>query len=157
MKQDVSMQMGGGLIADKVISNNNTLHISDTTFENNILIELYELSLKEIAIEEHYDKMINSPENYYKIFNKSKYTDIIKALKIIIESRRKHLKKCPKQIEAIAFLHQKMKFSPTLIRSMVELFGVKLSISNILNASSILFEKIESPKWLQNIGGVALC
>jgi hypothetical protein len=66
----------------------------------------------------------------------------------IIESKRKHLRRCTKQKAAIVFLHQDVKFSPTMIQNILELFDVKLGIPNILNTSY----KGSQPKWLQNIG-----
>lgn len=159
MKQKVSTQMGDGLIINKRCfdSNNPNEFATSNSFESLIFYELQEILLKGITIDQHYDKLINTSGNFYKGFSKSNYENVIKALQTIIESRRKHLRRCNKQKEAIAFLHQKMKFSPTLIRNMVELFGVRLDLSKILKTSSNVFEKMPQPKWLRNIRGAALC
>ena len=122
-----------------------------------IFSDLQEILLTGITIDQHYDRVINTSGNFYKGCSKSNYENVIKALQTIIESRRKHLRKCNKQKEAIAFLHQKMKFSPTLIRNMVELFGVRLEIPKILKTSSNVLAKMPQPKWLRNIGGTTLC
>ena len=122
-----------------------------------IFSDLQEILFKGITIDEYYDRVINKSGNFYNGFNKTKYENVIKALLTIIASRRKHVRRCNKQKEAIAFLHQEMKFSPTFIRNMVELFGVRLDISNILTISENVFEKMQQPKWLQNIRDAGLC
>ena len=89
----------------------------------------------------------------YKGFNKLEYENVINALLTIIKSKKLHLRRNSKQKEAIAFLHQEVKFSPNLIQNILRLFKVKQEVSTILKASYNVFVKNPPPKWLQNIRG----
>ncbi|HKG88475.1 MAG TPA: hypothetical protein VKA95_09130 [Nitrososphaeraceae archaeon] len=73
-------------------------------------------------------------------------------MQIIIESKKKHLRRCTNQNDAIVFLHQDIKFSPNMIQNLLRLFDVKLSIPNILETSYKAFAERPQPKWLQGIG-----
>ena len=158
MKQVVSIQMDGEYIANKTVVNkndSNELAIS-SSFEKIVFSDLQELLSKRLTVEQYNDNVITTPGISYKDCNKFEYGNVIKALQIIIDSNRKRLKSI-KQKEAIAFLHLDVNFSPTLIRNILELFGIKLEISKIFKISSKVFEKRQQPKWLQNMGGVFFC
>ena len=159
MKQKVSLKMGDGHIVNKKNCDSNNVNeiFTSNSFENLIFSELQEISLKGITIDQHSNIVTNVSGNFYKGFDKGIYKDVLEALQTIIESRRNHVRRCNKQKEAIAFLHLEIKFSPTLIRNMVALFGIKLEISKILKISNDIFEKMQQPIWLQNINYVGLC
>jgi hypothetical protein len=153
MKQTVSLQMDGGHIANNIVEqnhNSNGCAIS-SSYEKLVFSDLQEMLLKGKTLDEHYDSMLTTIGTSYKGLDKFAYGNVIKALQIIIESKIKHLRRCTKQKEAIAFLHQDVKFSPNLIQNMVNLFDVKLDISNILESSYKVFAERPQPKWLQNI------
>ena len=122
-----------------------------SSYETLVFSDLQEMLLKGETLDEHYDSILATIGTSYKGFDKVAYGNVIKALQIIIESNIKHLRRCTKQKAAIAFLHQDLKFSPNLIQNMVNLFDVKLDISNILESSYKVFVKRPQPKWLQNI------
>ena len=159
MKQIVSTKKGGDYIANKTHSDNhysNRLAISNS-FETFVFSDLQEMLSLGKTFEQHLEILTTIPGILYKRFNIFEYGNIIKALQTIIESKRRNLKGCNKQKEAIAFLHQEVEFSPNLIQNMLRLFGVKLEISKILEASHKVFVERPQPKWLQNMGGASFC
>lgn len=154
MKQIVSVQTDGDHIANRTLfenHNSNGCGISNS-YEKLVFSDLQEMLFKGKTLDEHYDMVLTTSGTSYKGFDKFVYGNIIKALQTIIESKNKHLRRCTKQKGAIAFLHQDVKFSPTMIQNAVGLFDVKLGIPNILDASYNVFVKRPQPKWLQNIG-----
>jgi hypothetical protein len=105
-----------------------------------------------ITLEQYLKILITIPGILYKGFNKFEYVNVVKALQTIIESKKKNLKRCNKQNEAIALLHQEVKLSPNSIQNILRLFNVKLEVSKILKASYKVFVEKPTPKWLHNIG-----
>lgn len=159
MEQMVSIKSGGEDIANKTHSDkyySNRLVISNS-FEKFIFSDLLKMVSLGKTLDQYLEILTTMPTISYKRFNKFEYANVVKALQTIIESKRIKLRGCNKQKEAIAFLHQEIKFSPNLIQNMLTLFNVKLEISKILKASHKVFLERPQPKWLQNIGGASLC
>ena len=157
MKQIVSIKKGGDYIANKSLFDNHYSNKLTTSFEAFIFSDLEEMLSIGRTLEKHHEILTTIPGLSYKGFNKFEYGIVVKALLTIIESKRRHQRRCSKQKEAIAFLHQEEKFSPNLIQNLLRLFGVKLEISKILKASHNVFVERPQPKWLQNIGGASFC
>src|SRR2546430_988794 len=125
MRQTVSFQMDGGHSANKNLfenSDSNGFTIS-SSYETMVFSDLQEMLLKGKTLDEHYDMVLTTIGTSYKGLDKFAYGNVIKALQTIIDSKIKHRRRSTKQKEAIAFLHQDIKYSPNLIQNMVNLFG----------------------------------
>jgi hypothetical protein len=157
MEQTVSIKMGGDHIADKTPFDRHYSNrlVTSNSFETILFSDLQEMLSLGKTIEQYLKILTKMPTISYKGFNKFEYVNVVKALQTIIDSKRRNLKRCNKQKEAIAFLHQEVKFSPNLIQNMLRLFNVKLEISQILKASHKVFLERPQPKWLHNIGGAS--
>jgi hypothetical protein len=116
-----------------------------------VFLDLQEIVLKGKTLDDYFDIVSATAGACYKGFDKLIYVNVIKALQIIIESKKKCIRKCIKLNNAIAFLHQDVKLSPNTIQNLLSLFDIKLNTAYILKASYKVFSEKPQPKWLQNI------
>jgi hypothetical protein len=141
MEQTVSFRMGGyrslNILLDKCRSN---------SFEKLLFSDLQEMLLEGKTLDEHYKTVFTTSGTSYRGLDKFTYEDIIEALQIIIDTKRKHLR-CNKQKEAFAFLHQVVKLSPNILN----LFDLKLNILYILESSNKVFSGRLQSQWVLNI------
>ncbi len=153
MRQILSIKKNEENISHKTNLNSyylNNLEIS-TSLETFIFSDLQEILSLGNILAQHLEILNTLPGISYKGINKFEYTNIIKILQTIIDSKKRNLR-YNKQKYAIAFLHQELKLSPNLIRNILRLFNVKLEVSKILEISYKVFVEKPKPKWLQNIG-----
>ena len=105
-------------------------------------------------IDQHYNYVMSSLDNSYNGINKYVYGNILQAIKAIVNCKIYHLKS-PVKAHAIAFLHQEVLFSPTMIQRILFLFKVDMGIPQILKASDKVFADKPEPVWIQRFfGGV---
>jgi len=144
MKTDVSYKMGDGHIVT------GEMPLSDDYF---VFSEIEEnIVFKEKSIDQHYNDVMSTLGNSYKGANKQVYGNILQAVKVIVNCKKHHLKS-PVRKQAIAFLHQEIKFSPDTIQKILLLFGVKMQISAILKDSEKVFAEMPKPAWIQRFTG----
>ncbi len=144
MKQQLSYQMGGDLSAE-----------SYDSIEKFVFSDLQEnLLFKRKSLDEHYDYVMSTLDDYYLGVSKYVYGNILQAIKAIVNCKINHLK-TPVKSRAIGFLHQEMRFSPAIIQDILLLFDVKIGIPQILKDSGKVFANKPVPAWIQRFfGGV---
>ena len=144
MKQHISYQMGDG---------HNVTGEIPVSYDNFVFEDIEEnIVYKNSNINMYCDMMMSTQGDSYKGVSKYTYGNILYAINTIVNCKRHNLKS-PAKAQAIAYLHQEMLFSPTTIQRILLLFGVKITISKILNDSSRVFEEKSSPEWLYNAYG----
>jgi len=144
MKQTVSIQMDDGL---------NVTGIIPVSYDNFVFADIEEnIVFKKSNINMHYDMVMSTLGDSYTGVSKYAYGNILQAIKMIVNCKIHHLKS-PVKVQAIAFLHQEVQFSPATIQKILLLFGVKMQTSQILKDSGKVFEDKPSPEWLYNVYG----
>lgn len=144
MKQQISYLMDGGLNAE-----------SYDSFEKFIFSDIDEnVVYHGSTVDEHYNRVMSSLGNFYRGVNKYVYGNILQAIKVIVNCKIYRLKS-PVKAQAIAFLHQEMQFSPAIIQKILLLFGVEMSIPQILKQSGKVFADKPTPEWIQRFFGGA--
>ena len=107
------------------------------------------------SLDRHYDFVMSSLGNSYHGVNKYVYGNTIVAIKTIVTCKKQHSRRTESCKEAIAFLHQDIKMSPSSIQKILLLFGVKLSNAQILEYSEQVFSRKPTPKWIAIfLGGI---
>lgn len=143
MKQHISYQMGDGHnVTGKIPVSYDNLVFSD--LEENIVF-------KNSTIDEHYSKVMWNSTEFYNGMKKQDYGNILQAINAIVNCKK--IRDSPVKSQAIAYLHQEMKFSPSIIQRILLLFGVKMQTSTILKNSNKVFAEKPSPDWLEHIFG----
>ena len=144
MKQQISYQIGDGSIVTGEIP---------VSYDNFVFEDIEEnIVYKNSNINMYYDMLMSIEGDSYKGVSKYTYDNILYAINTIVNCKRYNLKS-PAKVQAIAYLHQEMLFSPTTIQRILLLFGVQMTISKILNDSNRVFEEKSSPEWLYNAYG----
>ena len=152
MEQTVSIQMDGGHVTSTaLIHSNNSDGLTKPGSYEFFFSDLQEMLLKGKTLYDYFVMVLTTSGTSYKGLDKLTYVNVIKALQTVIESRKRHVRRCVKLKDAIAFLHQDIKFSPSMIQNLLSLFDVKLGTLDILKASYKVFSEKSQPKWLQNI------
>lgn len=105
------------------------------------------------SLDRHYDFVMSSLGNLYQGVNKYVYGNTIGAIKTIVTCKKQHPRRTESCKEAIAFLHQDIKMSPSSIQKILLLFGVKLSTYQILRDSEQVFSQRPTPKWISIFRG----
>ena len=145
MKQHISYQMGDG---------HNVTGEIPVSYDNFVFSDLEEnIVFKNATIDEHYSKVMWNSSKFYNGMDKKDYGNILQAIKTIVHCKKRHLKS-PVKSQAIAYLHQEMKFSPSTIQKILLLFGVKMQTAAILKCSGRVFAERPTPEWLEQFGGV---
>jgi hypothetical protein len=104
------------------------------------------------SLDSHYDNVLSTLGNSYHGVNKYVYGNTLSAIKTILTCKKTHARRTENCKEAIAFLHQDMLLATTSIQNILALFGVKLSIVQILRDSEQVLTERE-PQWVQKIFG----
>jgi len=140
MKQTVSYLMGGDHIAESIFD----------SFENFVYRDIEEnILFKNGEINDHFNHVMSTLGNSYNGVNKFAYGNVLQAIKTIVFCKKKRLRKKKERCEAIAFLHQDLKFAPNTIQNILSLFEVKIGIGEILKSSERVFEDKPIPNWIQ--------
>ena len=127
-----------------------------TSYDNFIFHDLEQsIVLENKTLDSHYDYVMSSLGNSYNGANKFAYGNILQAIKAIVNCK-KHRLKSPVRKQAIAFLHQEIKFSPATIQRILLLFGVKMQTATIIKDSDKVFAEKQAPAWLQRFVGGAI-
>ena len=144
MKTHVSYQMGDG---------HNVTGQTPVSYDNFVFEQIEEnIVFKDQSIDKHYDNVMSTLGDSYRGANKYVYGNILQAVKAIVNCK-KHRLKSPVRKQAIAFLHQEIKFSPATIQRILLLFGVKMQTSAILKDSGKVFAEMPKPAWIQRFTG----
>ena len=145
MKQQISYQMDDGL---------NVTGEIPVSYDNFVFQDLEEnIVFKKSNINTHYDTVMSTLGDSYKGVSTYAYSNILQAFKTIVDAKKYRLKRSGKS-DAIAFLHQEMKFSPTTIQKILLLLEVKMTSGQILKSSNKVFADKPIPAWIQRfIGG----
>ncbi len=144
MKQTVSNQMDDCL---------NVTGAIPVLYDNFVFQDLEQSCvIQNHSLDRHYNYVISSPKKYRGI-SKHAYGKTIRAIKTIVTCKTQHPRRTESCKKAIAFLHQDMKMSPDSIRKILFLFGVKLSISQLLEYSEQVFAQRPIPRWVSIFTG----
>lgn len=149
MKQQLSYKMDGSLNAQVLIRENKTYDqfVMDDIQKN--------IVFQKRTILEHHDYVMTSIGSKYQRRNKLLYGKVLEAIGTILDYKKQHKRQGVELKTAIVFLHQDIKLAPKTIQNILELFGVEIGISKILDISTKVFSEKQKPVWLQNIyGGV---
>lgn len=125
------------------------------SYDNFVFQDLEEnMVYKKSTIDRHYEIVMSTLGDTYKSVNKYAYGNILQAFKTIIDAKKNRLKKS-KTSEAVGYLHQEIRLSPTTIQRVLHLFEVKMTTSQILKHSNKVFDFVPIPTWArQFFGGV---
>ena len=123
------------------------------SYDNFVLDDLWKnIVYKKSNIADHYDSVMSTMGDSYKGVSKYTYGNILQAIKTIVDCKKNHLRS-PAKIQANAYLHGEMLFSSITIQKILLLFGIKMSIPQILKDASIVFEQKPKPVWMQRFLG----
>lgn len=122
-------------------------------FENFVFIDIEEeIILKGVSLDDHYQRVMSVAGGSYRAINKEIYGETLQAIKTIVECKKNNIDS-ESRIEAISFLHQNLKFSPSVIQRILLLLGVKMEITHILNDSEKIFVKTSEYKLMNKLLG----
>jgi len=146
MKTQLSYQMGDG---------HNVTGEIPVSYDNLVFKDIEEnIVFKKSDISNHYDWVMSSLGDSYKGVNKYTYGNILQAIKTIVDCKKNHLRS-PAKDQATAYLHGEMLFSSVTIQKILILFGIKMSVPQIMaDADKVLAYKPQ-PLWMQKVlGGI---
>ncbi len=144
MKQTVSNQMDDCL---------NVTGAIPVSYDNFVFQDLEQsFVFQNRSLDRHYEHVMSSATKYRGV-SKHVYGKTIRAIKTIVICKTQYPRRTESCKKAIAFLHQDMKISPDSIRKILLLFGVKLSISQLLEYSEQVFSQRPTPRWVSIFTG----
>ena len=126
------------------------------SYDNFVFKDIEEnIVFKKSNITNHFEVVMSTPGDSYKGVSKNTYGNILQAIKTIVECKKNH-RRSPLKDQATAYLHGEILFSSVTIQKILLLFGIKMSIPQIMSDADKIWAYKPKPLWMQKVLGEIL-